>query len=246
MSRTVRRGIALTCTLVVATACGSGGSEADKTTAGNTMPSPLTTSSGGGTTLSDGARKLLNADGADASHLAAYTSALNAAGSHCQDGPYGTAIIVDTAVSALESDGTTVSRLEYLGHMASSLADATNADCTSLSLTIQADLSDGDPVPFKIPLTTHPAVSGAPNLTDCATIQWPVAIPSDVVGQTLDNATTELICFNVDAQQTNGYDPLDHGSDNFRLSEWVVTAVKPRTGTRVGEQTPVLLRIKRR
>jgi len=204
-------------------------------------PSPNATPS---STPTIDAAGLAQADGASASQLATYTAVYDELGTHCSN-PLYIAFTLSTAVSVLNGEGAKTSNLRFMQGLIQMLGSSRGVDCSSAILDYQIRVYEslsGQPTPqTPLPITHAPAGPSLPP-SGCTGLTWPQPIPKDLIGASAKQAMTDaLVCFTVAATAPDGHDiGTDRAND---LTPWVITSVRPASGTLVGESDVITIHV---
>lgn len=76
----------------------------------------------------------------------------------------------------------------------------------------------------------------------CTGLTWPQPIPRDLIGTSAKEAITDaLLCFTVAAIAPDGHDIMNDRAND--LTPWVVTSVRPASGTPVGRDDVITIHV---
>jgi len=187
---------------------------------------------------------LAQADGASSSQLATYTAVYDELGTHCSN-PLYIAFTLSTAVSVLNGEGAKTSNLRFMQGLIQMLGSSRGVDCSSAIVAYQTrvyESASGQPTPqTPLPITHAPAGPSLPP-SGCTGLTWPQPIPRDLIGASAKQAMTDaLVCFTVAATAPDGHDiGTDPAND---LTPWVITTVRPASGTPVGRDDVITIHV---
>jgi len=187
---------------------------------------------------------LAQADGAPASQLATYTAVYDELGTHCSN-PRNIAFTLSTAVSVLNGEGAKTSNLRFMQGLIQMLNTSRGVECDSAILAYQTrvhESASAQPTPqTPLPVTHAPAGPSLPP-SGCTGLTWPQPIPRDLIGASAKQAMTDaLVCFTVAAIAPDGHDiGTDPAND---LTPWIITTVRPASGTPVGRDDVITIHV---
>ncbi len=183
---------------------------------------------------------LAQADGAPASQVATYTAVYDELGTHCSN-PRNIAFTLSTAVSVLNGEGAKTSNLRFMQGLIRAVGWNVSARFVAYQTRVSESAS-GQPTPLTpLPVTHAPAGPSLPP-SGCTGLTWPQPIPRDLIGASAKEAMTDaLLCFTVAAIAPDGHDIMTDPAND--LTPWVITSVRPASGTPVGEHDVITIHV---
>jgi len=106
----------------------------------------------------------------------------------------------------------------------------------------QSQSATGQPTPQPPLPVNHAPVGPSVPPSGCTGLTWPQPIPRDLIGASAKEVITDaLLCFTVAAIAPDGHDIMtDRAND---LTPWVVTSVRPASGTPVGRDDVITIHV---